>query len=358
MTLWKKGRGNKGDSDPPERPQMPQAKRFIVNDTTVEALAPILLANPRGLLMARDELSGWIGSFDRYAGKGSTSTDAANWLSMFNAGTVIVDRKTGNLRTIYIPQAAVNVCGGIQPAILRRALSREYRESGLAARLLLTYPPRRARYWSDDDTDPVVENDIVHLFSRLYDLQFETDINGQVKPVVVQLDAAAKSIWEQFFNAHADEHVALAGDIAAAWSKLEEYAARLALIVHFIRWAADDPTLGDATTLDASSMTAGITLTNWFKTEARRVYAILEESDDEYDQRRLEEWIARNGGVVSVRDVQRGCRWLRQHGDAERALEELVQSGRGYWRDTPTTKPNGQPARRFCLATIPVCNDS
>src|SRR5262249_51488650 len=68
MAAWK--RDQHAASDPPEKPDAPQAERFIVSDTTVEALAPLLLANPRGLLLARDELAGWIGSFDRYAGKG------------------------------------------------------------------------------------------------------------------------------------------------------------------------------------------------------------------------------------------------------------------------------------------------
>ncbi|HWB10091.1 MAG TPA: DUF3987 domain-containing protein [Pirellulales bacterium] len=103
-------------------------------------MAPLLSANPRGLLLARDELAGWIGSFDRYAG-GKGSADAANWLSMHNGESIVVDRKTGNPRTIFVPQAGVCVCGGIQPVILHRAWGVEHRESGLAARLLLTCPP-------------------------------------------------------------------------------------------------------------------------------------------------------------------------------------------------------------------------
>ena len=71
MAAWK--RDKNATDDPPEKPDPPQAERFIVSDTTVEALAPILLANPRGLLLARDELAGWIGSFDRYAGKGKAA---------------------------------------------------------------------------------------------------------------------------------------------------------------------------------------------------------------------------------------------------------------------------------------------
>src|SRR5215510_11366595 len=169
MVAWK--RDKNAASDPPGKPDPPQAERFIVSDTTVEALAPILLVNPRGLLLARDELAGWFGSFDRYAGRGKAGADSANWLSMFNAESIIVDRKTGIPRTIHVPDAAVCVTGGIQSAILKRALTIEHRESGLAARLLLACPPRKAKLWTEADIDPVAEAGLVCLFDRLYDLQ-------------------------------------------------------------------------------------------------------------------------------------------------------------------------------------------
>jgi hypothetical protein len=121
MAAWK--RDKNAASDPPEKSDPPQPERFLVSDTTVEALAPILLANPRGLLLARDELAGWIGSFDRYAGKGGAGADSANWLSLFNAESIIVDRKTGLSRTIHVPQAAVCVtafCIRRRKSLIRR----------------------------------------------------------------------------------------------------------------------------------------------------------------------------------------------------------------------------------------------
>src|SRR5262249_2492342 len=102
---------------------------------------------------------------------------------------------------------------------------------------------------------------------------------------------------------------------------------------------------------DAASMTAGITLTKWFKGEARRVYAMLDESDPERDQRRLVEWIERKGGSVTAHEVQQGCRWLKAPGAAEAALEELTKAGRGTWRDAPTTPKGGRPSRVFDLST-------
>lgn len=349
MTAWK--RNKNATDDPPVKPTPPQAERFVVSDTTVEALAPILLANQRGLLLARDELAGWIGSFDRYAGKGKAGADSANWLSMFNAESIIVDRKTGIPRTIHIPQAAVCVSGGIQPAILQRALGSEHRESGLAARLLLTCPPRKAKRWTEADIDPSAEAELVRLFDRLSELQPTTSDDGEAWPVLVRLTPDAKRAWKSYYNAHAVEQADLTGDMAAAWSKLEEYAARLALVIHFTRWAASDPNLTKPDIVDAASMNAGIALAKWFKHEARRVYAMLDESDAERDQRRLVDWIGLKDGTVTAREVQQGCRWLKEPGAAEAALEDLVKAGRGTWEQSPAGQ-RGQPTRRFKLSTV------
>jgi hypothetical protein len=349
FAAWKRSRNAAGD--PPEKPEPPRAVRYVVSDTTVEALAPILLANPRGLLLARDELAGWFGSFDRYAGKGKAGSDAANWLSMFSAETVTVDRKTGTPPTIYVPHAAVCVTGGIQPGILQKALGQEHRESGLAARPLLAYPPRRVKKWTEADIDPAAEARLVELFDRLYDLEPDADDEGNPQPGVVRLSPDAKAAWTAYYDAHAVEQADLTGDLAAAWAKLEEYAARLALVVHLTRWAGGDPTLRNVENLDAASMAAGITLTEWFKGEARRVYAMLAETEPERDTRRLVEWIGRKGGSVTARQAQQGCRWLKAPGAAEDALGALVKAGRGRWEYVGPAPKGGCPTRTFTLST-------
>jgi hypothetical protein len=270
---------------------------------------------------------------------------------MFNAENITVDRKTGIPRTIFVPQAAVCVTGGIQPGILSRALSDEHRESGLAARLLLAFPPRKAKRWTEADIAPELEDELEQLFDRLFELQPSVDEDNDPRPELVRLNPEAKTLWKNYFNDHAIEQADLNGDMAAAWSKLEEYAARLALVVHFIRWAAGDPTLIDSGIVDAETMNAAIDLTKWFKYEARRVYAMLDESDSERDRRRLVEWISRKGGTVTQREVQQGCRWLRDPGAAEAALEALVKGGRGTWRNVPTTAQGGRPGRAFVLST-------
>ena len=129
LTAWKKGSKAAG-VEQPVKPEKPPAVRYLVSDATIEAIATILEENPRGLLMQRDELTGWIRSFDAY--KKGRGADVAAWLEMWRAGTLIVDRKTGEKKTIYVEGAAISVYGTIQPGALEGALTPEYFENGLA----------------------------------------------------------------------------------------------------------------------------------------------------------------------------------------------------------------------------------
>lgn len=351
---WKrqaaKGQGDAGD--PPVKPAPPIARRYIVSDTTTEALAPILLGNPRGVLLARDELAGWLGSFDRYAKAGKAGADSAHWLSMHNGEAMTIDRKTGVPPTIYVPSASVSIAGGIQPGVLERALGREHHESGMAARLLFAMPPRKAKRWTEADVSATTEKAVATVFDRLYGLTPETGEDGDERPRLVTLADDGKRAWVAFYDQHAGEQVNLSGDLSAAWSKLEGYAARLALVVHLTRWAAGDATLRDPARVDEASIAAGVALARWFGNEARRVYAILSESDDDREARRLVEWIERKGGTVTVRDLTHGVRAYRNDPDAaERALSALVEAGVGCWEADAHRPKGGRPAQRFRLVS-------
>lgn len=123
---------------------------------------------------------------------------------------------------------------------------KEHFDNGLAARLLFAMPPRRPKRWSEDELPWETEATLETLVSRLLALDMPEDENAQPQPRDIFLSPDGKRAWIDFFNAHADEQAELAGDLAAAWSKLEGYAARFALLVHLIRAQSDDPTLADA----------------------------------------------------------------------------------------------------------------
>lgn len=345
----------KAGSDPPPPPAEPRGRRAVVTETTVEALAVKLADNPRGLLLARDELDGWFKGMDRYAGKsGGGGSDEAFYLSAYNGESHAVDRRTGDRREIFVASAALWITGGIQPAILRRALGRERRDSGLAARLLLTAPPARPAKWSEEEVSPITRQILHDVLDRLYGLQAETDAAGHEEPRLLRLDAEAKAAYVEWHDRHCQELAELTGDKAAAWSKLRETAARLALIIHEVRVADREDVAADI--VDADSVDRALRLVEWHKYELGRVYNILGQSDEEADARqaddRLAAWIERHGGTATARDVLTGCyRWLQTTGEVEAALQRLVVAGRGQWIDRPAGERGGRPTRDFVLAS-------
>ncbi len=177
-----------------------------------------------------------------------------------------------------------------------------------------------------------------------------TDEHNDPIPVTLTLTPEAKKLFIQYFNAHNAEQMEMDGDLGAAWSKLEEVAARLALIIQCVESAS---AFGQppATVVEADSMRRGIALTEWFKHEARRVYAMLDETETAADRRKLTEWIERRGGAATARDVCQGHRRFATTEEAEKALDELADAGDGYWSTIPTTQKGGRISRRFILST-------
>src|SRR5262249_666485 len=146
----------------------------------------------------------------------------------------MIDRKTGDRRTVFVPRAAVSVCGGIQPGVLARALTDEHFEAGLTARLLLAMPPKQPKKWSEVEVAPEAEEGYHQLLDRLLALEFAAEKDGEPTPDVLRFSPEAKARWVRYYNAWARKQAAVEGDLAAAFSKLEGGTARLALIHHVV----------------------------------------------------------------------------------------------------------------------------
>ncbi|HEX7010110.1 MAG TPA: DUF3987 domain-containing protein [Phycisphaeraceae bacterium] len=331
------------DEPPPTKPLKPQPVRFIVHDTTIEALIPLFQANPRGLLLALDELAGWFGAMDRYAA--TRGGDVAHWLSMHGAEPIIADRKSSG--TILVPRAAISIIGCIQPTILSRMLGQVYWENGLAARLLLAMPPRKIKRWTQAGIPPQIEARLAQLVEKLLELRGnENAQTGALDPVPVDLSPEARTLFIEFYNAHAEEQIELTGDLAAAWSKLEAYAPRLALVIHHVRMASGEP-VGEA--IDAESMRSALVLVQWYKNETRRVYKTLSEAEEDRTLRQLWELVQAKGGSMSGSELVRASRQYNRVADAEQALNKLAQAGLGQWVYPPQEGRGRPPARRLVL---------
>ena len=345
MTKWRKQRERTDTPlQPPEQPEKPVCPRAWIEDATSEALAVLLQQNPRGLLSIRNELSGWF-SFGQYK-NGGGNDDIARWLQMFDADPIMVDRKSSGYT--YVPRAAVCVAGGIQPKILERVLGEQHRDNGMLARMLLAYPPRRAKRWTEATIPAKIDEAMTAVFDHLYDIEPDLNEEGNPVPCSISLAFDAKQAWVAFVNEHGQQQLEHVGDEAAAFSKLEAYAARLALVVHCARLAAGDPTVDRPGRVDRESIDAGIRMVRWFVNEALRIYAVQGEDAADRENRKNRELIERQGGEVSVRDWQR----LRTHKTsdaAEAELAELVKAEFGAFHDSTPGPRGGRPSRRFIL---------
>jgi DNA polymerase-1 len=331
-------RGDK-PSEPPEPPT------FVTSDATIEALGQLLEDRPKGMLLARDELDAWFKSFTRYKGKGG-GTDRPQWLELHRAGTLRIDRLTRERPRIAVRRAAVSITGTIQPAVLAGAFDEDSLHAGLGARFLLAMPTRRKRVWSEAELPDEVVVRYQRLLQALLDLPL-VDTRKR-KPHVLGLSLPARRLWIDFYNEWAEEQFQAEGEQASAFAKIEAYASRLILLHHVVSHVSADA--DDCRPITETSARAGIDLARWFAAEAVRIYAMLRESKEERETRRLAEWVGEHGGRVTVRQLQKSNARKWPTSDlAEAALEGLVAGGLGCWEEGASPERGGHTPKWFRL---------
>lgn len=250
----------------PKPAEPARAARVRVGNTTVESVATVHADNPRGLLLYRDELSAWLGSFDSYK---SGDADLANWIEMCGGRAGVIDRKSDKDRpTLHVSFPNVCVVGTTQPGTLRQRMSPGHFSTGFAARLLFVEPPTRPRRWTDADVTADVAEGYARLIRDLYAVPMPPD-----GPAVLPLAPAALALFVEFVNAHGRlMGRAPDGPLVASLSKAEGYALRFALALH-VADAALDGRASEPGPVSASALSRGLRLARWFAREQARVYA-------------------------------------------------------------------------------------
>ena len=157
---------------------------------------------------------------------------------------ITVDRKLGDQKTLRVPRAAVSIIGGIQPNVLKEVIGREHLKDGLGARFLLTMPDTRPIRWSEDTVSPETTAAFDKTVAQLLSLKPADDGAGNLTPQILTLSEEAKAKWVAYYDQHQAKKSQLDDDLAAAWSKLEAYTARFALIFQLCSWAGGEPGVG------------------------------------------------------------------------------------------------------------------
>ncbi|MCS3955560.1 hypothetical protein GGP81_002091 [Salinibacter ruber] len=250
--------------DDPDPQDKPTRERYRTGDATPEAVVKILEENPRGVLLARDELGAWLGSFDRYV---NGAADLQFWVEVWQGFQASRDRVGEGNTTIDTP--VVPVTGTIQPGTLKEKLGEIHFDTGFAARLILCQPPTPPKRWTDADVTEEVKDRYAKTLRRLHDMPRDR---------VSSLTPEAKERWVSYYNmANASLEERPEGPTRAVAAKGITHVARLALVLHRCRVESraepgDPYEIGP---VDAQSMEAAIEVGRWLTRETLRVYERL-----------------------------------------------------------------------------------
>lgn len=279
-------------------PNPPQRPRLVVRDSTTEALSLALQSQPKGLLMNRDELAGWFGSFDRYSGgKGS---DRPFWLECFGGRTFTQDRVKNGATPITIPHMSVSIIGSIQPDKMQTCLMKGD-DDGLSSRFLYIYPKsvqrKRPRYVANHET-------IERTLKRLHSLTMDKDENHNPIRRTIPLSADASYIFEMWWEAMGK--VELTGKLGSWRGKLEGIALRLSLILTYLEWASSNNAPEPHEVTPETVQSAITLIDDYLIPMAERAFGSASKTDADQNTIKLANCIIDNRiEEFNIRDLQR-----------------------------------------------------
>lgn len=330
MLKWKEevkqavNRGNPAPQ-PPEHtvPVQPQSPRLRQSDVTVERVAT-LLANtaPKGLLVVRDELAGWLLGMTVYNDAGR-----AFWIEAYGGRPYRVERQKSP-DPIEVQRLVVSVVGGTQPDKLAEMFADA--DDGLLARFIWGWPDPLPFRLGRNSPAPEIAVSALDRLRQLELLPVE-EAGGPARPIMVPLQPAALEALEAFAKRMQDCQDVAGGLMRSAFGKARGLALRLSLVLEMLWWSARNDNDAVPETISADAFNAACALVaDYFTGMAERVYGDAAATETDRNVATLARWIVREGATeVHVRHIQRGAKLpgLGKAQDIHVAAAALVHAG-------------------------------
>ena len=306
----------------------PTRRRYRTSDCTMEKLGELLRDNPRGVLVFRDELTGWLSSLDREGREGTRAFFLEAWNG---TGRFTFDRIGRG--TVEVDAACVSILGSIQPGPLAEYLASARRggrgDDGLLQRFQILVWPDASPAWNNVDEwpDNIARQAAREALDRLNNINTEAlgarQDEGDSIPSI-RFSAAGQEVFDDWRDNL--ETKLRSGDLAPAFeahiAKYRSLMPSMALIFHLLDEPAGGP-VSEAATVRAAAMCV------YLESHARRLYspaldpALL--AARELDRHML------NGDLpneFTARDVYRHHWHLLYKENVNLALEWLADAGR------------------------------
>jgi hypothetical protein len=328
-----------------ESPKEPIRRRYLTNDPTIEKAGELMRDNPRGLILFRDELAGFLVSLDQ----ADRPQDRSFHLQAWNGyGTFTVDRIGRG--TVEVPQLCEAILGGIVPGKLNgyfRLKAGNIENDGLPQRFQLTvFPdePRDVVKIVDDYPDKAAKERGFGIVETLACADFCTWgglTNGANKSPHFHFAAEAQAFFNDWLLNLERRVLGKEDDIILEHlSKYRSLMPSLSLIFHLVEMAERQPSVSRGVPLHCAELAAQ--WCDYLETHARRIYGLATDTAAQSAKKlleKIEDGFIQDG--FQARDVYRhNWSFLDSKESTTAALEELVETG--WLRAVPTLKQDGR----------------
>jgi hypothetical protein len=324
----------------------PQRRRIYSTESTTEKAARLAEANPRGLLLQRDELAGWIASMDRYSG--GAGGDRAFWLQAYG-GRVWSPDRIKDENPVNVPHLLWGILGTIQPDRVS-TLMMAGDDDGLTARFLYCWPeplpPRRPARHADNEA-------AFHRLARLRALAWD----DAPEPRVMPLTERAVDVLQEWRLQVAEMEDSTAGLMLSWLGKLPGMALRLALVLELLAWSETEGGTAEPEAVSERSLVAAVTFLEDFALPmARRTFGAAALPQAERDARRLARWLLQQSplpGIVNAKELRRMAQGPAIP-DAERMEAALRELEAAAWVREAPSRAGGKGRQRKDWAVNPA----
>jgi hypothetical protein len=314
----------------------PEKPRLCQHDVTIEQVGALLAtAAPKGLMIVRDELAGWLTGMEAYHPAGR-----AFWLEAYGGRFYRVERRKHAKEPIEIEHLVVAVCGGIQPNRLSELTAGP--DDGMFSRFLWFWPnPVQFQRgvatpnaeWATEALDKLRELDLAP--------------GNPPKPVLMMLEPDAQPHLARFAQEMQECADQAGGLLQSAYGKARGAALRLSLVLEWLWFCAKTNMSLPPDRISGEALISAIALVGEYHMPmAERVFGDAGANDLERDAATLARWIIKNKAGrspcpdVVARNALAGAAHGRKDPGGRRSLSRgRLVAGAGQDRSRSTARP-------------------
>jgi putative DNA primase/helicase len=327
----------------------PKERRYLINDSTIEKLAELLAANPLGITVFRDELTGLLRTLKRQGHESDRSFYLESWDGWKSYSVDRISRGT-----LHIPHVCLSIFGTVQPGplarYLRAAISGDEDDGFMPRFQVLVYPDTDGKFENIDrypDTEAKTQAyDVFEAIELIDPVAMGCALDEDRDIPYVSFAPDAQCFFDEWRQELEDKlrSGALSHIMASHLAKYRSLMPSLALIFHLIEQC-------HGFRLEPVSLRSAMCAAAWcefLEAHAKRIYQGALDGDPSEAIRLAERIWDSLPNPFTIRDVQRkGWSGLTGNEEIRRAIGLLEDRGWVAMVEIPTTSKGGRPTEQF-----------